>query len=103
MNATPSGPSDPGATRSATTTTGSHIATAAVENSHTNVAPPLAVFARTFQPAWATAARMTRARTAVDTEGLLSGTREAGRTEAPSGLLSLQVWTAPRAGPPCRR
>src|SRR4051794_18068367 len=100
MNATPSSPSEPGSTTSETATTGSQIAAAAVEKSQTNVAPPLAVFARTFQAAWASAARTTRTRTKVGTEGSSRTARHAGRTEAPSGLLSLQVWTAPNRGRP---
>src|SRR3954447_23115556 len=73
MNAIPSSPTDRlGSPASATAATGSQIAAARAENSHTNVAPPAAVFASTFQAAWARAARTTRARTAVDTEELLS-------------------------------
>src|SRR3954451_244277 len=98
MKPMPSRPSEPGSTRSETATTGSQSAVAAVEKSQTNVAPPLAVFARTFQAARVCADTTTSTRAKVGTEGSSRTARDAGRTEAPSGLLSLQVWTAPEPG-----
>src|SRR3954451_12270170 len=92
MNPMPSRPTDRGSTTSETASTGSQIAAAAVENSQTNVAPPLAVLASTFQPAWASAARRTRTRAKVGTEGLLSDGPRRGqdgsslRAFVPSGL-----------------
>src|SRR3954471_14416779 len=93
MKAIPSSPTGwPGSASNATAATGSQSTAASVENSQTNVAPPAAVFARTFQAAWASAASTTSARTKVDIEGLLSDGPRRGqdgsslRAFVPSGL-----------------
>src|ERR1700750_1048239 len=104
MKATPSSPSAPGATTTATTAAGSQMATAAAENSHTNAAPPLAVFASTFHAAWASAATRTRARAAVGTEGLLSdGPQTRAGRKLPPGFCPFRSGPPPRRGPSCRR
>src|SRR3954453_3792640 len=93
MNTMPSSPTAGwGSTTSAIAATGSQIAAANAENSHTNVAPPPAVLASTFQVAWASAARTTRPSATVDIGGLLSDGPRRGqdgsslRAFIPSGL-----------------
>src|SRR3954469_4392748 len=107
MNAMPSSPTAGcGSTMSAIAATGSQMPAASAENSHTNVAPPLAVLASTFQAAWASAARTTSARAAVDIEGLLSDGPQCGqdgsslRAFVPSGLDGGAALSPLGHGPP---